>query len=254
VCTKQVCQTPRCDDTVQNGKETEADCGGACKACPTGPICETNAECSSKVCKDGHCASAQCDDGVQNGSEADVDCGPGCNPCAIGKSCAADEDCASGECDTVCKSRLRVELSCSNTATMTACMQPYFRVFNDSDAPVALAGYSIRYYYTKEGASNEDYDCYYMSLGDCNQIGPAVFMDIEPKKTGADRYVELPFADGARTLEPGQLFEMKNGICLPSPDNFTQTGDYSFSGNGAFQPAPRVTLFNQRVLVWGTEP
>ena len=50
--------TPTCNDGVQNGDETDVDCGGSsCPACPT------------------------CSDGIQNGDETGVDCGGSCAPC-----------------------------------------------------------------------------------------------------------------------------------------------------------------------------
>ncbi len=50
---------PTCSDGIQNGNETEVDCGGPdCQACPT------------------------CNDGIQNGDEVGVDCGgPDCSAC-----------------------------------------------------------------------------------------------------------------------------------------------------------------------------
>lgn len=50
---------PTCNDGIQNGDETDVDCGGSsCIACPT------------------------CDDGIQNGEETGVDCGgPECQSC-----------------------------------------------------------------------------------------------------------------------------------------------------------------------------
>ncbi len=55
---------PTCTDGVQNGNETDIDCGGPdCPACPT------------------------CNDGVQNGNETGVDCGgPDCAPCGGGNN------------------------------------------------------------------------------------------------------------------------------------------------------------------------
>jgi len=34
VCWAGVCQPPKCDDGIQNGDETEWDCGGTCSPCP----------------------------------------------------------------------------------------------------------------------------------------------------------------------------------------------------------------------------
>jgi len=33
VCTNGICQAPSCDDAVQNGAETDVDCGGDCRSC-----------------------------------------------------------------------------------------------------------------------------------------------------------------------------------------------------------------------------
>jgi hypothetical protein len=75
---------PTCDDGIQNGDETDVDCGGPdCPACPT---CddgiqngdETGIDCGGPECPD--CPT--CDDGVQNGDETGIDCGgSNCIPC-----------------------------------------------------------------------------------------------------------------------------------------------------------------------------
>jgi hypothetical protein len=49
-----------CNDGIQNGDETDIDCGGSCDPCPT------------------------CDDGIQNGDETGVDCGGSCDACFTG--------------------------------------------------------------------------------------------------------------------------------------------------------------------------
>ncbi len=81
---------PSCDDGLQNGDETDVDCGGSqCPACPT---CfdgiqngnETDVDCGGSDCP----ACPTCFDGVQNGNETDVDCGgPDCIPCSTGGPC-----------------------------------------------------------------------------------------------------------------------------------------------------------------------
>ena len=76
---------PTCTDGVQNGNETDVDCGGPdCPACPT---CtdgvqngnETDVDCGGPDCP----ACPTCTDETQNGQETGVDCGgPDCPPCA----------------------------------------------------------------------------------------------------------------------------------------------------------------------------
>lgn len=81
---------PTCDDGIQNGNETDVDCGGPdCPACPT---CddgiqngnETGVDCGGPDCP----ACPTCFDGIQNGNETGVDCGgPDCIPCSTGGPC-----------------------------------------------------------------------------------------------------------------------------------------------------------------------
>jgi hypothetical protein len=78
---------PTCTDGIQNGNETDVDCGGPdCPACPT---CndgiqnggETDVDCGGPDCP----ACPTCSDGIQNGDETGVDCGGSCPPCGGGE-------------------------------------------------------------------------------------------------------------------------------------------------------------------------
>lgn len=88
-----------CENGVNDGDESDIDCGGSCPGCTLGAACTANADCESLFCREGSCATATCDDGVRNADETDVDCGgPGCPGCADGLTCAEDGDCESGQC------------------------------------------------------------------------------------------------------------------------------------------------------------
>lgn len=88
------------DDGIQNGNETDVNCGGTCpQRCADGKKCNTAADCASQVCVSGICAQAQCTDATKNGTETDIDCGgPNCLACTAGRSCTLDLDCQSGMC------------------------------------------------------------------------------------------------------------------------------------------------------------
>jgi len=86
-----------CDDGVQNGDETDLDCGGSCSPCATGSACVVDADCASASCEAGVCTDAACNDGVQNGDETDLDCGGSCMDCTVGQACLGDDDCV-GTC------------------------------------------------------------------------------------------------------------------------------------------------------------
>ena len=93
---------PSCSNGVQDGDETDVDCGGACgSTCEVGEGCLAGSDCISQLCEGGACApDPACSDGVLGGSESDVDCGGSCGPtCEVGELCNDDADCASAFCD-----------------------------------------------------------------------------------------------------------------------------------------------------------
>jgi hypothetical protein len=89
---------------VQNGGETDVDCGGSCPKCADTRHCAASADCQSGHCfgyEPGTCVS--CSDGVKDGNETDVDCGGiDCDlagkSCAVGKGCAQQADCTTLYC------------------------------------------------------------------------------------------------------------------------------------------------------------
>ena len=91
---------PTCSDGIQNGSETDVDCGGGtCPTCANGKHCIAGSDCASHVCTGGVCQAATCSDGVKNGNETGVDCGGGtCPTCPNGQGCNVNSDCSSGHC------------------------------------------------------------------------------------------------------------------------------------------------------------
>ncbi len=100
VCVAQTCAAPSCTDGLQNGNESDTDCGGnACSKCPAPKGCWTGNDCVEGKCVAGSCTSPGCTDGTTSGNETDTDCGgPDCTACADGKACKLNTDCKSGNC------------------------------------------------------------------------------------------------------------------------------------------------------------
>ena len=87
-------RAPSCSDGVQNGNETDKDCGGtgyveagdagttltACSPCADTKKCSASTDCTHGDCYLKVCVS--CTDGIKDGTETDVDCGGGA--CAAG--------------------------------------------------------------------------------------------------------------------------------------------------------------------------
>lgn len=87
-----------CRDRIQDGDETDVDCGGACQPCAPAKHCSVPADCQANACDAGRCAAWSCENGLRDGYESDVDCGGPCGVCAAGRACADDADCADGTC------------------------------------------------------------------------------------------------------------------------------------------------------------
>ncbi len=89
-----------CLNGINDGEESDIDCGGECSPCNDGSSCFTGDDCLSKVCVSGICQTAICSDNITNQDETDIDCGGlKCDPCGEGKHCIADSDCMLGlEC------------------------------------------------------------------------------------------------------------------------------------------------------------
>jgi hypothetical protein len=87
---------------VQNGLETDVDCGGPnCADCGIGQGCIGNNDCTTGLCVQGVCTQT-CADGIKNGYETDVDCGgPACPGCTNGRNCFVDTDCAGLHCEDI---------------------------------------------------------------------------------------------------------------------------------------------------------
>lgn len=106
LCHDGICIAAGCINDVQDGTETDVDCGGGrCGACNTGQSCAQDRDCASEVCVDGECLAPACDDQIVNGKETGLDCGGDCPPCPADEPCLVGRDCASSECnDGVCGS------------------------------------------------------------------------------------------------------------------------------------------------------
>jgi hypothetical protein len=56
-CVGGKCAVPTCSDKVQDGNETDVDCGGAtaCLRCASAKKCQTDSDCASGTCFSGLC-------------------------------------------------------------------------------------------------------------------------------------------------------------------------------------------------------
>ncbi|HEU4577002.1 MAG TPA: hypothetical protein VFS67_02025 [Polyangiaceae bacterium] len=104
-CSGGVCSTNSCGDGVEDGNETDVDCGGSCSRCGAGSSCSSGYDCQSGFCNrqyaaEGACIDDHCQDGAQDADECGIDCGgEQCAKCANFARCAEAEECQSGITD-----------------------------------------------------------------------------------------------------------------------------------------------------------
>lgn len=73
-----------CDDGIQNGNESDVDCGGsACEPCAQGRSCENSNDCTTGLCDRGTCVDEEC----------------------VGVDCLAGQSCYRGDCFQGCQSQ-----------------------------------------------------------------------------------------------------------------------------------------------------
>jgi len=65
-----------CSNGIQDGEESDVDCGGSCDECDLTNKCVEDSDCHSGFCNSSNkCAKPSCSDETKNGDETDVDCG-----------------------------------------------------------------------------------------------------------------------------------------------------------------------------------
>jgi hypothetical protein len=88
-----------CHDRIEDGDETDIDCGGSsCRACAFPASCVVASDCNSGTCDSGTCRAPTCSDEAIDGFETGVDCGTqDCGHCA-GQDCTENAECHSNQC------------------------------------------------------------------------------------------------------------------------------------------------------------
>ncbi len=99
-CQINQCAPPYCGDGLENGTETDVDCGGLCPLkCAIAAACDADVDCGSGLCVGKKCLPSSCQDKQKNGTESDVDCGGLCGPgCGPGQACKSKSDCSTSVC------------------------------------------------------------------------------------------------------------------------------------------------------------
>ncbi len=105
-----------CDDQVQNGSETDVDCGGGdCPACGVGMACQQAIDCGSGLCTSGTCAPAPCSTN-NGGCDSNAVCSAGADG-GVSCACKAGYQGDGTTCRATCR-RPKVMLAVDRSASM----------------------------------------------------------------------------------------------------------------------------------------
>jgi hypothetical protein len=129
-CLNGECVPANCSDGVQNGDESDVDCGGVCRGCAIGMGCDVPADCVSNLCDTSGAAGGSAGGGGAGGmggagggglppaagicvgqAQGQACGGPGA--CVAGLSCA-DGFCCDGPCSGTCESCAAADTGGSN--------------------------------------------------------------------------------------------------------------------------------------------
>jgi len=143
-------------------------------------------------------------------------------------------------------------------------IKPQFNLVNRSTRSIPLAALTIRYFYTIDGSppATTDYQQLWLDYADISRItngGTTVklsFAKLAKPQPGADHYIQVAF-QGGDSLAPGaSTNQIQVRANWPNYTvNYDETNDYSWNGAiRAFTDWRKVTVYQNGVLVWGTEP
>lgn len=148
---------------------------------------------------------------------------------------------------------IKLQMFNGSTTSTTNGIAPRIKLYNNGNTDVKLSDVKLRYYYTIDGDSAQNFWCDWSTIGSSNVTGTFVKMDTA--KSGADYYLEVGFTTGAGNLAVGQSVEVQVRFSKTNWSNYTQTGDFSFnSSNSSYVDWAKITGYIGNTLEWGTEP
>jgi hypothetical protein len=124
---------------------------------------------------------------------------------------------------------------------------------NTGAGPLPLSELSVRYWYTNEAASAQQFHVDWAAIGASSISGSFVGPDVLYE--GADSYLAVAFQAGAPILAPNQSTgEIQLRINPADWSSYDESDDYSFSTVPGYNPQPKITVYRNGILVWGKEP
>ncbi|MBN2443670.1 MAG: hypothetical protein JXJ04_20080 [Spirochaetales bacterium] len=148
-------------------------------------------------------------------------------------------------CASFAFTQVTVSYKCANTSVSTNQIKPHINLINTGSTAIDLETLKVRYYYTKEGTAGEQLSVDYAAIGKSQITG-----NIE---TG---YAEITFLQNTGSIRGGgQTGDIQLRIFKTDWSVYDQTNDYSFDPTKtAYTEWENITLYENDILIWGTEP
>jgi hypothetical protein len=132
-------------------------------------------------------------------------------------------------------------------------IKPQLKVFNTTTLPIPLQEVTVRYWYTNEGTSSQQFFVDFAALGNGNVTGKFVRPPL--LAGGSNSYLEIGFTTAAGTLAPGaNTGEIQTRFNRTDFTNFIETDDYSYGTQANYIDSTKVTVYRAGKLLWGKEP
>lgn len=148
---------------------------------------------------------------------------------------------------------IKLETYSPNKSSNINTLFPRYKLYNNGNTPIKLSSVKIRYYYTVNGESEQNFFCDLSNIGNGNVTGR--FVKIPGKTDGVDYCLEITFKEGAGLLNQNDVVELQCRIEKKDKTEFIQTDDYSFRKSGdTYADYNRVTGYINDKLVYGVEP
>lgn len=148
---------------------------------------------------------------------------------------------------------LQVYSASRDASPSTQYISVQLQVRNTGNRPVNYSDVTVRYYFTRDGATSLVPQVDYAKLGAGNIS--VRYVPLSSPVNGADGYLEIGFSAALGVFYPRTgtddiLFKLRKG----DYSAFDQTDDYSFSGSTALAVNSRFPAYLNGILIFGTPP
>jgi len=140
---------------------------------------------------------------------------------------------------------LTLYYKCNETSPEASQIRIHLDIKNSGLPDIALSDVTVRYYYTKEGTAEEEFNVDHAVIGNSNIIG-----------SFADGYLEIGFTSSAGDiLRARKTGEIQVRIQKIDWSNYYQSDDYSFDPTIIdYTVYEKITVYHQGELLWGIPP